>query len=851
MKQLLSLILFVAGVASDLHARTVSGSVFDDATGEPLAGAMVQALNDNGRAVAFTAVKSDGGFSLSCPGQARTIKIRLMGYEELSQPIGEEPVAVRLKAKATVLRDVVVDAPDIIQRHDTLVFNVDKYASVQDKAIIDVIKRLPGVRVDKNGGITYNGEPINKLYVDGNDILGGQYGVATDNISPKDVKSVEIMENHQPIKALEDIEFSDQAGINLKLKEDARLRWAGVAMAGVGMPGLYDAQLFAMRIAPRYQNMVTLRSCNTGWNPATSIVEHGDMPMFSVTALPVWGEYVNADLISAPLPAMRTRDNLSGLANVITAWRKGATANTLKINYAADRLDYSTTAATRYFDPAIDDFYKSTALNTMAHDVNASWKAEINQKGYFMKNLFAVRGSWRRGRSGISGSEILEQTVRRRGLRLHDDLWLIRRTDMRILKFASSNDFFYSKDNLAVSRGESGQNQRLVSAEFRSVNEVSHGWIMRRWDITLAAGMDFDWRRLNTLLSGLTVPGVASGAHGDYYAMKTYVNPRAVYDSRGWRMTISLPAALHDYRQHCGTHHTFVTAIPALSVIRELGAKSDMRAALSYSVGGPSADGLVNCAVMSDFRNISILRDLHTGSHTVASSVAYRYRNPLTAMFFNARVHYTYSRSSGMWDCTFAGDYVITTLVKRLSDVHTAGATAGISKGFSHGRIVTGVDAGYSYSSAVSMRNGVESPYSQHYAEVKPFFKGTPAKWVAVDYLLIYGYNMLDMQGDVSGRYQSLSQSLKFTFIPTDCLQASVGAEQYFTRFSENSTAGMILVDASARWDISRRWQLELTATNLLDRRDYRYTSFGTLSQTDQSYRLRPRNLLLTATCRF
>lgn len=42
-------------------------------------------------------------------------------------------------------------------------------------------------------------------------------------------KSVEVLENHQPIKALDDIEFSDRAGINLKLKEDARQKWVGVA----------------------------------------------------------------------------------------------------------------------------------------------------------------------------------------------------------------------------------------------------------------------------------------------------------------------------------------------------------------------------------------------------------------------------------------------------------------------------------------------------------------------------------------------------------------------------------------------------------------------------------------------
>ena len=124
-----------------------------------------------------------------------------------------------------MLRDVIVQAPDIYARGDTLVFNVEQYATARDNAIIDIIRRLPGIKVEDDGTIKYQGKPISKFYLDGNDFLDGQYGLATENISHKDVKSVEVMEKHQPIKALEGIEFPEQAGINLTLREDARSRW--------------------------------------------------------------------------------------------------------------------------------------------------------------------------------------------------------------------------------------------------------------------------------------------------------------------------------------------------------------------------------------------------------------------------------------------------------------------------------------------------------------------------------------------------------------------------------------------------------------------------------------------------
>ena len=54
----------------------------------------------------------------------------------------------------------------------------------------DVLRRLPGVEVAENGSIKYNGEPINKFYIDGSDFVNDRYGVATNNISPDDVSSV-------------------------------------------------------------------------------------------------------------------------------------------------------------------------------------------------------------------------------------------------------------------------------------------------------------------------------------------------------------------------------------------------------------------------------------------------------------------------------------------------------------------------------------------------------------------------------------------------------------------------------------------------------------------------------------
>lgn len=48
--------------------------------------------------------------------------------------------------------------------------------------------------MEENGQISYQGTAINKFYIEGMDLLGGKYNIATNNISNDDVGSVEIME---------------------------------------------------------------------------------------------------------------------------------------------------------------------------------------------------------------------------------------------------------------------------------------------------------------------------------------------------------------------------------------------------------------------------------------------------------------------------------------------------------------------------------------------------------------------------------------------------------------------------------------------------------------------------------
>lgn len=122
----------------------------------------------------------------------------------------------------------------IRQAGDTLNYNVAAYRDNNDRVIVDVLKKMPGIGVSEDGSISYNGKKIKEFYVENMDLLQSRYNIATSNISAQDVATVQIMQNHQPVRSMKDLVPSSDVAINIKLRKDAKGTFALTAMVGAG-----------------------------------------------------------------------------------------------------------------------------------------------------------------------------------------------------------------------------------------------------------------------------------------------------------------------------------------------------------------------------------------------------------------------------------------------------------------------------------------------------------------------------------------------------------------------------------------------------------------------------------------
>lgn len=843
------------------QTEPISGVIVDDASSSGISGAIVQIQNTDGRIIKYAITDSNGAFRLNYHPSADRFRlhVQMLGYKTHVQDIAKSngELIVRLISEPVQIRDVVVKAPDIIQKSDTLVYIVGKYIDAQDRNITDVLKKLPGVEVGSDGQIKYNGEPINKFYIDGSDFLEGRYGLATENIRPEDVKSVEVMENHQAIRALQNLEYSQQAGLNIKLKEEAKHRWVGVANAGVGVsPFLYDASLFTMRIAGNWQSMESIRVNNTGWNPASQNLRHYEDKIFGNDYhQTLWPDYISANKQSAPLDERRTRDNRSYLINTTNTWRISDVYD-LKANvtYSGDRLNVANSAFTNYLESDIPSFLQEEYIRSQQHSLNAQLAIQANQPNYYLKDNLSVDVLWNNVGAEILGSRTLSQRAKYPPLKITNDLQLIKRLDNRILSLSSRNLFRNSPQSLSINDGETQVTQDIHSREFRSTTELRYGWLTRKWQIYMRGGVDYGLRDWENNLVGLTLP-YPTYADSRYHLFRTYLCPETTYQSKKLLLSLTLPVYYHLYcisdkenNSQLWKSRFFTT--PTLFLRHSISAKTEFSAQIRYALT-PPALGLMNeSVIMNDFRNLQLGTETFKGDTERSAAVSVRYRNPISSLFANVAVKYEWNNYDLMSNQLFLNEYILTTYSRMNSDGKLLQVTGGISKGIRSGKMTFGVDAGYAQLHASSMRQDAVVPYIMRKYSVIPKIKGTLFKWWTLDYMMIYSYNSLNLKNADASSSDMLRQHLTFTFIPNSKVQIYIGAEHYFTQLN-GTASNLVLADAGAKWIVSNKVELSVSAANLLNDREYRYADFGSLSETYYTYRIRPRSIVLSAQIRF
>lgn len=182
-------------------------------------------MTEDGKTIlAYSYSQPDGSFILECPQgpqQEFLLTTSRLGYEPYRQkiPAQTQQTEILLKESSLTLREVKVISSPIRRQGDTISYYMSNFHRPQDRNLADVLARMPGIHVQSDGRVQYDGKPINRFYIEDMNLLGERYSLATKNLSPSDIAAVQVYENHEPIKMLRDRSQTEQAALNIKLKD--------------------------------------------------------------------------------------------------------------------------------------------------------------------------------------------------------------------------------------------------------------------------------------------------------------------------------------------------------------------------------------------------------------------------------------------------------------------------------------------------------------------------------------------------------------------------------------------------------------------------------------------------------
>jgi hypothetical protein len=244
---------FTSGLLAQKNG-IVKGIAFDTIRRQSVAGATVTLLDKKDSSlVSFTLTGTDGRFELRglANGEYRLL-ITHVNYHNSNiwfAITDNNKIADRgnivMNDKVKTMEEVIVmnEDPPVTLLADTIQYNAGSFKVQPNASVEQLLKKLPGVKVDKDGTIKAQGEKVTKVLVDGKEFFGNDPKIATKNLPADAVDKVQVYDKQSDQAQLTGFEDGNyEKTINLKLKKDKKKGMFGKVNAGAGTKDRYEGK---------------------------------------------------------------------------------------------------------------------------------------------------------------------------------------------------------------------------------------------------------------------------------------------------------------------------------------------------------------------------------------------------------------------------------------------------------------------------------------------------------------------------------------------------------------------------------------------------------------------------------
>ncbi|MDE7387617.1 MAG: hypothetical protein K2M97_00020 [Muribaculaceae bacterium] len=894
-------VMSVMAICPTAQAQTVITGIVTNPQGKAVDAYVTASAKAGGNIIGFADTDSRGRYKLEFTSQADSIVLTAAGMEigRSVKTVANRPQQVdfRVEEQSVQLKEVVVRAEKIRQHGDTLNYLVGAYQQQVDRTIGDVLKRMPGIEVSDNGGIKFNGKSISKFYVEDMDLLAGRYGLATNNVNASDVAAVQVLENHQPVRMLQDQTLTDDVAINLKLKDSAKgtasinaMLGGGVQQAGdwhlgkrsitdgratIGQNPLWAAVVVGMYFAKSRQNITLYKGCNTGDDVSKELTQH----QFSINGINLYPFCPTGAVMpnGSGLPQKRTFDNHSHILTMNHLEKLNQdTELGLNIAYHNDRIRREGSSIGDYFI-SDDNRLLTTEImtsETKVNNLNVQLRYNWNSQNGFVADVLKFDSGWNSDRTdgllssertGIApvsyGNDRVRQHFDRPQLSISNTFNTIRNIGKNTFDLHFSAGYAQRPNNLTV-----GIDSLLQDTQAAYSQEVNSRHIAGRFNtsysIRVAKAFRFNYsinasanmHGIVTDLEGFTPPAGNAQLTNDLW-YNTYclvLGQSYKYERHNFDVTLGLPLELYTQTlddkvrkdKHGYTHLLFSPSL-ALSWIIARDLWFNAGANYSKSVGDPG--GIYSGYIMSNYRTFqrSYVEQL-SETKNYSANASLRYRSAIHAIFANVGFNYHRTHDNQIYGYNYEGATSVVQAVNQPTAASSYSVNSEASKGFDFLSITIRVLGNYSLSESERLIS--QNLYQYHTRRFS--FGGTlsfkPFRWIGI----VYGNGFSQSRSyternrDQSNTVRNSTQRLSMNVYPIKILTLTVAAEDNYNNLTAKNRHAWF-GDASAKLKL-KRVDLELQLNNLFDQRRYTRVSYNGLDIYTQTSQLRPRNIIFS-----
>ncbi|SFE68998.1 hypothetical protein SAMN04488541_100559 [Thermoflexibacter ruber] len=844
----------------------------------PISGASVTITDTTTlRILNYAITDAKGKYSIKIVSELATLKINVkkIDYAFVSEEIANKTQQINftLNPQVTELKEVTVVASPIRKRGDTLSYNVEAFADPTDRSIADVLAKMPGIEVKADGTVFYQGNAIQKYYIEGLDLLEGKYNLANNNLPHNAVASVQILENHQPIKLLDSLVKTEKASLNIKLKKD--ITTTGIAKLGAGLsPLLWEVNTTPMVFNKKRQLIFSYQTNNVGHDVSQEIKTLTIENLFEQLDNPTQ----KTDLLSIiPLrlpniASNRYLDNRVNMlsANFLTRLKKDIDIR-LNVSYLNDYQRQQGENTTEYFLTTENVLLNEKISNrTYTNDLQTNLTIEKNTKETYLKNSFKTQINWDRQQGNIGNNfENIEQNLANPYYLLTNQLKLVKTIGKQVFTIYSFLNYNQSPQSLTVTPGQfaevlnSGQGYQITKQSinreiFQTNNYIEFTRGLKSFTLTSKIG--FSIQHLNKE-SQITVndtikTGIFENRQENNSA-KLYFQPHLSYKKEAWLVSLQFPIVYHtitisDKIFNQDQRNDAITINPNFRVRYEINPSWKVGAGLGYNNSFQNTEQILSGYLLNNYRNLQRTNYPVAQNNNYTFSTNINYADPVEAIFFNSS--YLFSKIQNPFlpqnEIQANGTQVLSfkDITNRLN-FHSSNSK--ISKYFRSLKTTLTLGLELSYQQGNQLVNNVLLKTINQ--NIKPNLKVSTRLTdnLSIDYQLETNFNQNRTTNSSRQSVFMFTENLKISIYPSPNQYIGFIFEHYYNDFLSEKRHNLY-TDLLYRYTFStKKIDLELVCTNLLNENKYISSSFTNFYFYQSAFHIRPRQFLASVKFNF